>query len=112
MRNMSFFMTTEQVIARKKFVTRRFGWKFLKVGDQLNAVRKAQGLKRGEKVEGLARIEVTHLRWEPLNAITQMDCISEGFPEMEPHEFVEMLSNHYRCAPDKPVHRIEFRILD
>ena len=45
-RNMSFAMTTEQIRARTKTVTRRFGWWFLKAGDQVWAVEKAMGLKK------------------------------------------------------------------
>ena len=42
-RLMSFSMTTPQVRARTKTVTRRLGWRFLKPGVVLWAVEKAQG---------------------------------------------------------------------
>jgi len=53
MRNMSFAMTTDAVIARTKTVTRRTGWKFLKRGDLIRPMRKTMGLKKGEKIEPL-----------------------------------------------------------
>lgn len=95
MRNMSFFMTTEQIQNRTKTVTRRLGWWFLKPGDKVRAVRKAMGLRRGEKVEPLAEIEILSARAEPLNAITKNDCIKEGFPNFEPCDFVNMLCRHW-----------------
>jgi hypothetical protein len=45
---MSFALTTEQVRNRTKTVTRRVGWRFAKVGDVVQPVVKAQGLKKGE----------------------------------------------------------------
>lgn len=50
MRNISFAMTTEQFRRGEKDVTRRFGWWFLKPGDQLRVVEKTIGLKKGEKM--------------------------------------------------------------
>ena len=108
-RNISFAMTTPQIVARQKTVTRRFGWWFLKEGDRLNGVKKAMGLKKGEKIERLCEIEVVSVRKEPLSAITQADVIAEGFPDWTPQDFVDFLVKHYRCDPSKPVNRIEFR---
>jgi hypothetical protein len=50
-RNISFALTTAQVRARTKTVTRRVGWTFLKPGDLLQPVVKCRGLKKGERVE-------------------------------------------------------------
>ena len=111
-RNISFAMTTDQVIARKKDITRRFGWHFLKAGDRLNGVKKAMGLKKGEKIERLCQIEVVSVRLEPLNAITQDDVIREGFPDWTPQDFIDFLVKHYKCDPAKPVNRIEFKYID
>lgn len=109
MRNMSFAMTTKQFCDGTKDVTRRFGWWFLETGDKLYAVKKAMGLKKGEKIERLGIIEVISTRAEPLNAITREDCIREGFPDMSPQQFVDMLCKHYGCQPDKICNRIEFK---
>ena len=108
-RNISFAMTTAQVIAKQKTVTRRFGWDFIKPGDKLSGVKKAMGLKKGEKIERLCSIEVVSTGWEPLNAITQDDVIREGSPDWTPQDFVDFIVKHYKCAPDKPVNRIEFK---
>jgi len=109
MRAISFFMTTQQFIDGSKDVTRRFGWWNLKSGDQLRAVEKAQGLKKGEKMKVLGVIEVVSARREPLNAITADDCRREGFPHFTPQQFTTMLCEHYDCAPETLCNRIEFK---
>lgn len=111
-RNISFAMTTDQVLDQSKTVTRRFGWWLLKPGDKLNGVKKAMGLKKGEKIEHLCQIEVVSVRTEPLSAITQADVIAEGFPDWTPQDFIDFLFKHYRCDPDQPVNRIEFKYLN
>lgn len=109
MRNMSFSMTEPQFLDDSKDVTRRLGWENLKPGTRLMAVRKAMGLKPGEKVVKLGEIEVVSVRREPLNAITQDDCRREGFPDMTPDQFVTMFSNAMRVCKDRTVTRIEYR---
>ena len=109
MRLISFFLTTQQFLDGTKDVTRRLGWNNLKPGERLMAVRKAQGLKKGEHPERLGEIVVGDVRREPLNAITAQECVREGFPSMSPQEFVEMFRRHMKCAPDAIVNRIEFR---
>ena len=111
-RNMSFTMTTEQVRRREKTVTRRIGWAFLKPGDVLCAVEKAQGLKKGEKVKRICKIVVVSTRWEPLDDITKEDCVKEGFPEMAPHEFCAMFCRANNWESGKDVNRIEFGYLE
>lgn len=108
-RNISFAMTTAQVNAKTKDVTRRFGWWFLKRGDKLCGVKKAMGLKKGEQIERLCSIEVISVRGEPLDAITQDDVIREGFPDWTPEQFVDFIVEHYKCPRDKIINRIEFR---
>ncbi len=109
MRNMSFALTTEQILSRTKTVTRRFGWAFLKPGDRVRAVEKGMGLKLGEHVKRLAVIKIVSTRWEPLNAITKEECIKEGFPDMKPAEFVEMICRQYKNkTPQSEINRIEF----
>lgn len=113
MRNMSFSKTTEQARDRSKTVTRRWGWWFLKPGDRVQQVEKAMGLKLGEKVKKIHVIEIVSCRSEYLQMVTKSECVREGFPDMEPHEFVEMLrsmsSNKY---PDSSINRIEFTYVD
>jgi len=111
-RNMSFAMTTEQVRAKTKTVTRRFGWWFLMPGDVVCAVEKAMGLKRGEKIERLALIRIVSTRAEALSEITQEDVIKEGFPDWSPDQFIQMLAHHYGVLHSSVVNRIEFEYLD
>ena len=110
-RNMSFMLTTEQYLNHTKTVTRRNGWEKLKVGELLNGIEKGQGLKKGEHVRLLGQHICVDNRREPLNAITKTDCIKEGFPQLEPHEFVEFYAKHNRCEPTTLISRIEFRHL-
>lgn len=69
MRNISFNMTTDQVIQRQKAVTRRFGWDNLKPDEHLRGVNKCRGLKPGEHPVPLAEIIVLSSQWEPVRAI-------------------------------------------
>ena len=110
-RNMSFAMTTAQIRARTKTITRRFGWWFLKPGDIVRGVEKAMGLQKGEKIKPLALVRIVSTRPEPLNAITQADVINEGFPDLMPEQFVQMLVEHYKVAPSAIVNRIKFEYL-
>lgn len=116
MRKMSFALTTEQILERSKLVTRRFGWWKLKTGDRVLPVEKSMGLKKGEKVKPLlpdgVHLIIVSTRTEPLNAITQEECILEGFPDLSPSEFVDMLVKKYKCEPTKPVNRILFAYSD
>lgn len=109
--NISFMLTRQQVYNRTKRVTRRLGWKKLKVGQILNACEKCQGIKPGERIVRICQIRVLDTRWEPLNQITQEDVILEGFPEMTPEQFVAFFCEANKCQPDEPVNRIEFEYL-
>lgn len=120
MRNMSFALTTNQIMDGTKTVTRRLGWLHLKVGDQLRPVRKCMGLKPGEKLDVLRDpITVVSIRREPLGLMsTHVDyglkeCELEGFgnhPDYQwPSEFVAMFcATHKGCTPETIVTRIEF----
>jgi hypothetical protein len=102
-------LTQRQVKDRSKTVTRRIGWKSAKAGDLLQGVNKCQGLKPGEKQIKLAVIQLVSVRREPLNAITQAECVAEGFPEMTPADFVHMFCEEMNCEPETIVTRLEFR---
>lgn len=115
MRNMSFFLTTDAVKRREKFVTRRIGWDHLKPGDQVLAVRKGMGLKKGEKVEPLAVIIVESVEREPLQRMLDdhtygiAEAILEGFPGMTGFEFVAMFCKHHGVTAAYAPNRIRFR---
>ena len=111
MKSISFALTERQFLDGSKNVTRRLGWKTLKPGDRLRAVRKAMGLKRGEHPVVLGEIEVVSVHREPLLAITTRpgDCGREGFPEMTPLEFVAFFCREMRVGALHTVTRIKFR---
>lgn len=108
MRRMSFALTERQLLDGTKTVTRRLGWSFLKPGDELLAVRKAMGLKRGEKQHVLAKIRVKSVRTVPAFDVTNQEAAREGFPNMSGPEFVEFFCRTMKCTPMHEVTRIEF----
>jgi len=113
MRNISFSMTKQQVYNKTKDVTRRNGWLTLKPNEILRAVEKAQGLKKGQKITRICYIIVVSSRREPLNIIDKTECIREGFPELEPQEFIDMFcKSHKGVKPDSEITRIEFQYLE
>ena len=119
MRNMSFALTTAQVRAGTKTVTRRMGWLFLKQGDRVCPVVKSQGLKRGEKVEVIrAPLRILGVRREALvdllidEAYGRRECAREGFGDdpllCRPQDFIEFFCRTHACGPGDLVTRIEF----
>lgn len=126
---MSVSMTADAVIERRKTVTRRKGWTFLRPGDRLTLCRKVQGRKPGEPLVRLAEVEVVSVAREPLWELTRRDYATtyppaptayasrevarEGFPGMDPAEFVErffLVAQGMKA--DDEVTRIEWRYLD
>ena len=110
---MAVSLTESQVRDRTKTVTRRLGWRMLRVGDQLTLCRKVMGRRRGEPLERIAAVQVMSVRRERLAAITAADVAAEGFPEMAPAQFVSFFCRTHRgCTPDTEVTRIEWRYLN
>jgi hypothetical protein len=115
-RNISFFLTQEQILNQTKTVTRRGGpgkpaWQKLKVGDRLQPVLKGQGLKSGEKIVYLGPpIEVVSVRDEYLSWADRNEAKLEGFPEMSGYQFQLFYMKQYpgMSRIDK-VRRIEFK---
>lgn len=116
MRNMSFSLTTEQVRDHSKTVTRRLGWTDkLKPGDILQAVEKAQGLRKGEHVTPIRLIRVVKVHAEQLATVyAPGETAREGFPDLSPSEFVLMFreANGRQIKDDTIVNRIEFEYVD
>lgn len=110
MRNMSFACTERQLLDGTKTVTRRLGWRLLEPGDLVCAVRKCQGLKKGDKIHRLGVIEILITGRELLETIIPADVRREGFPGMLPTYFVEMFCKLNKCNFDTMVTRIEFRL--
>lgn len=115
MRNMSFALTTDQILAQTKRVTRRIGWRTLLPGTSIQPVKKCMGLKPGEKVERLGPpIRIVDVRREPLNLMLHgmeyglRECALEGFESYTPSDFVRMFCETHDCDFDAEVTRIEF----
>ena len=124
MRNISFALTTEQIKNQTKTVTRRLGWKSLQPGTLLQPVVKAQGLKKGEKVEKIGDpIRIVSVRRERLSKLVSSDVrwarrevIAEGFPHMTHFEFFGFFSKSHGAKSEEQalkmvVTRIEFEYL-
>lgn len=112
-------LTTPQIKARTKTVTRRLGWKDLKPGTLLMGAEKCQGLGKGGKIKTLGLIRVVDVRRERLglmlrsHAYGSQECILEGFPPPHelswPSEFVAFFCrSHKGCTEVSDVTRIQF----
>lgn len=115
MRNISVALTEDQVLAQEKDVTRRVGWTNLQVGTLLQPVRKAQGLKKGEKVAKVGGpIRVLSVRREPLRRLLDdpayglAETVREGFEGLTPQQFITFFLASHTCTLDELVTRIEF----
>lgn len=112
-RNMSFMLTTQAIIDRRKTVTRRLGWKFLKPGEIVNAVEKCQGLKKGEKVQRICQLRIVSVKRETLRGVTQRECEREGFPSMSPADFRDFfIKAHKGCDMATQITRIQFEYVE
>lgn len=109
---MSVSLTEDAVRERRKTVTRRLGWLFVRKGDRLTLCRKVMGRKAGEPLIRLAEVEVVSVCRLPLTAISADDVTREGFPDLSPAEFVAFFCEHMRVTPDTEVTRIEWRYID
>lgn len=121
MRNIAFSLTTPQIEAGSKDVTRRLNstWK---VGERRAAIVKGMGLKKGEKVQPIRDergkpivVECVSHRKEKLWKLMldpdygAREVVREGFPEMTALEFVEFFCREGRCKRTQVVHRLEFK---
>ena len=110
MRLISFAWTSDAFLEGRKTVTRRQGWKTLKAGTRLQVVRKAMGLRKGEKVERLGVIEVLDVSRVPLDSIDLEDVRREAVEGVTtPEDFVRFYALGNRCEPSSLVTRISFR---
>lgn len=116
MRNMSFALTTAQVRARTKTVTRRIGWETLRPGDHFMAIVKGQGIPKGGKVERICELVCKSNRRESLQMIIleKGGTKAEGFPRMRGATFVAFFMATHRerdgspLTPSSIVSRIAF----
>lgn len=113
MRNMSFSHTYEQMRDRSKTVTRRIGWLDAKVGQEVMAIKKGQGLKKGERVVPIGIIRFTNVRRERLDDLMLpgdygvQEMIKEGFPGLDPQDFILRYFTEWQ-DPSDLITRIEF----
>lgn len=125
MRNMSCSLTTPQVRARTKTVTRRLGWLDLRVGDRLQLCEKCMGRRNGEPLVKLAVVEVLAVRREKLERMLanrvygQKECRREGFPDKTPAQFVrffcethDLIDKRGKEKRGAVVTRIEWKFVD
>lgn len=108
---MSVSLTEQAVVERRKTVTRRLGWLFLKPGDTLTLCRKVMGRKPGEPIVRLAEVRVVSVRREPLWKITDDDVTLEGFYPASALWFVDFFCEEMRVLPTTLVTRIEWEYL-
>jgi hypothetical protein len=120
MKNMSFALTTQQILDGTKTVTRRLGWAQLKPSDHFRPVYKCMGLKKGEVVQVLrSPLVVVSNRVEPLECMLldleygMAECVREGFGDHSayrwPQNFVAFFcASHRGCTPETLISRIEF----
>jgi len=120
MRRMSFNMMQQQVLDKQKTVTRRLGWKNLKVGERLLAVDRI----RVKNAEVLGVIEVVNVRREFLSDIhpkAVSEVRKEGVNTLNfcalrrkrcPVCFITLFSKAMNCERDEPVTRIEFKYVE
>ncbi len=109
MRNISFALTTAQILAQTKTVTRRLGWVRLKPDTLLQPVVKGQGLKKGEHVEKIGGpIRVVAVDRVVLGDISLSDIYREGFPTLTKPQFLKFFKQANSCSRSSVVTRIEF----
>lgn len=118
-RLMSVAFTEAAVRERRKTVTRRKGWQFLKPGDRLTLCRKVMGRKKGEPLERIVDVEVVSVRREPLCAIAgdasdlgAAELAREGFTDIDHIEFWLRYFAPQGIGLMDDVTRIEWRYLD
>lgn len=115
MRRMSCALTAQAVLDHTKTVTRRHAdtWATLQPGDVLTLIEKGMGLPKGAKQVVLAEVEIVSNELVRLLAMTDEECVLEGFPDMTWPQFVRFWcdSHHidYPAPIDYMVRRIEWR---
>lgn len=128
-RLMSVAFTEQAVVERRKTVTRRKGWAFLKPGDHLTLVRKAMGRTRQlpngttvtEPLVRLAQVEVVSVTRSPLGMVRAPgELTAEGFPELESwpgpfagaQQFIDRYFAPQGLGWDDEVTRIKWRYIE
>ena len=106
------------MLAGTKDVTRRYGWLNVKVGELLQGIEKGQGIPKGGHVRKLRQIRVLSARREKLARLLEEpeygrdEMRREGFPGMEPRDFVGRYFGKGRDGIAATITRIEFEYVD
>lgn len=113
-RLMSFRHTHQQLLALKKSVTRRSGWRGAEPGDFAAPVIQAQGLPKGATVERLGLLVFTEV--DPFSVIdekhiTAAEVKAEGFPRMSVDEFIAQLCRAMGKQHGDTITRLAFRLV-
>lgn len=112
MRNMSFSQTVDQIRNGTKTVTRRLGWEFLKPGDEIMAVVKCQGLRKGDKIEKIRPLRIVNISRQTLFFnVSDEEVVKEGFPGMSSLDFIKMFCKMNKCDEYVKLTRIEFKYI-
>lgn len=110
-RLISCSLTEQQIRDRTKTETRRLGWQHLKAGNLLCFVDKAMGHRNGSRPRRICIVRVSEVWREPLYCINFGGCRREGFPQMQPLDFVEMFRSHMKCQMTDEVTVIRFEYI-
>ena len=132
MKNISFTATKPQFRAHQKHVTRRGNkngptWKNLKPGDVIMGCEQCQGLGKGGKIVKMGAIIILDATPEPIDTIIKRpvrdtprriedqypfalpsETTLEGFPELTPAQFVDMLCEMNDCEQETEFNRVLF----
>ena len=111
MDNMSFALTTEQVRAQTKTVTRRQGWTDAQPGDIVQPVVKRRGIPKGGHVEKIGcPIRFLSVDREPITEVhlRPHEVEREGFPDWTPDQFITFYCKENHVQPGYLCTRIEF----
>lgn len=115
MRNISFFLTRDQILRKIKRVTRRTGWAHAVPDMRLQPIEKGQGLKAGEKVVKLG-CPIVILDNFP-EALTELirrpsygeeEAALEGFPGWTGRQFVDFICKQPGVFPERELNRLYF----
>jgi hypothetical protein len=109
-RLMAVPLAGQQVRDRTKTVTRRPGWRMLRIGDHLTLCKKVMGRRHVESLDRITGVEATGIRRERLDAIILDDLTAGGFPGMTPGEHAAFFGEARRgCTPETAITPIQWR---
>tara|TARA_R110000782_G_scaffold259110_2_gene349300 strand:+ start:13482 stop:13832 length:351 start_codon:yes stop_codon:yes gene_type:complete len=106
----SFRDTPSQIRTKTKTVTRRNNWRHAKIGMQLRGVNRLP-TKQNPHPKTICFVEITAVDLVRVRDIDQADCDAEGFPELDPIEFIALYCTIHKKKPHDWITRIEFEYI-